>query len=69
MANFLSKILGNTNEREIKRLNKTVEAIEALEGRMKTLSDEQLRQKTDEFKKRLAAGETLTTCWWKPSRW
>jgi preprotein translocase subunit SecA len=59
MANFLSKILGNTNEREIKRLNKTVEAIEALEGRMKALSDEQLRQKTDEFKKRLAAGETL----------
>jgi preprotein translocase subunit SecA len=59
MANFLSKILGNTNEREIKRLNKTVEAIEALEGRMKVLSDEQLRQKTDEFKKRLAAGETL----------
>ena len=59
MASFLSKILGNTNEREIKRLNKTVEAIEALEGRMKTLSDEQLRQKTDEFKKRLAAGETL----------
>ena len=59
MANFLSKILGNTNEREIKKLNKTVEAIEALEGRMKALSDEQLRQKTDEFKKRLAAGETL----------
>ena len=59
MANFLSKILGNTNEREIKRLNKTVEAIEALEGQMKALSDEQLRQKTDEFKKRLAAGETL----------
>jgi preprotein translocase subunit SecA len=59
MANFLSKILGNTNEREIKKLNKTVEAIEALEGQMKALSDEQLRQKTDEFKKRLAAGETL----------
>ncbi len=39
--------------------NKTVEAIEALEGQMKALSDEQLRQKTDEFKKRLAAGETL----------
>ena len=59
MANFLSRILGSSNEREIKKLNKTVEAIEALEGQMKAFSDEQLRQKTDEFKKRLAAGETL----------
>ena len=59
MANFLSKILGNTNEREIKKLKKTVDAIEALEDKMEALSDQALRQKTDEFRKRLAEGETL----------
>ena len=59
MANFLSKILGNNNEREIKKLKKTVDAIEALEDKMEALSDQALRQKTDEFRKRLAEGETL----------
>lgn len=59
MASFLSKILGNTNEREIKKLNKTVEAIEAREEEMKVLSDQTLKQKTEEFKQRLAEGETV----------
>ncbi len=59
MAGFLSKIFSSANEREIKRLSKTVEAIEALEGSMRALSDEGLKNKTDEFKDRLAAGETL----------
>ena len=53
------KIFGTHSEREIKRINAQVDAIEALAPQMKELSDEQLRAKTDEFKKRLAAGETL----------
>ena len=53
------KIFGTHSEREIKRINAKVDAIEALAPEMKALSDEQLRAKTDEFKKRLAAGETL----------
>src|SRR5687767_9558704 len=58
MASFFSKILGNSNEREIKKLSKTVEAIEALENEMKGLTDGQLKEKTNEFKERLAQGET-----------
>ncbi|MBR4412520.1 MAG: preprotein translocase subunit SecA [Lachnospiraceae bacterium] len=53
------KIFGTHSEREIKRINAKVDAIEALAPEMKALSDEQLRAKTDEFKKRLANGETL----------
>ena len=56
---FLTKILGNQNDREIKKLSKKIEEIEALEGSMQALSDEDLRGKTDEFKARLASGETL----------
>ena len=56
---FLSKIFGNQNDREIKKLEKQVDAIEALEPEMKALSDAELRAKTDEFKSRLAQGETL----------
>ena len=53
------KIFGTHSQREIKRINDKVDAIEALAPEMKELSDEQLRAKTDEFKKRLADGETL----------
>ena len=53
------KIFGTHSQREIKRINDKVDAIEALAPQMKELSDEQLRAKTDEFKKRLADGETL----------
>ena len=56
---FLSKIFGNQNDREIKKLEKQVDAIEALEPEMEALSDAELRAKTDEFKSRLAQGETL----------
>jgi preprotein translocase subunit SecA len=59
MANFLSRIFGDPNDREIKRLSRTVEQIEALEPEMKALSDAQLKAKTGEFKKRLQQGETL----------
>ena len=53
------KIFGTHSEREIKRISDKVDAIEALRDKMKAMSDEELRAKTDEFKKRLAAGETL----------
>ncbi len=52
-------VFGDPNERELKRHRETVERINALEPDMQRLSDEQLRAKTDEFKARLAAGETL----------
>lgn len=56
---FLSKIFGNQNDREIRKLEKIVDAIEALEPQMEALTDAELRAKTDEFKARLANGETL----------
>ncbi len=56
---FLEKIFGDANSKEIKRIEKTVEKIEALDSKMQSLSDEQLQAKTAEFKERLANGETL----------
>jgi preprotein translocase subunit SecA len=50
---LLGKVFGTKNEREIKRLLPRVEAINALEPEMQKLSDEQLRAKTDEFRKRI----------------
>ncbi|WP_252091119.1 preprotein translocase subunit SecA [Pseudomonas sp. MWU13-3659] len=58
-APLLKKLFGSKNEREIKRMLKTVSAVNALEEKMVALSDEQLRGKTAEFKERLAKGETL----------
>ncbi|HKW19374.1 MAG TPA: preprotein translocase subunit SecA [Terriglobales bacterium] len=49
----LGKVFGTKNEREIKRLRPRVAAINALEPEMQKLSDEQLRAKTDEFRKRI----------------
>jgi preprotein translocase subunit SecA len=59
MASLIKKLFGDSNDREIKRLMKTVEQIEALEPSMKALSDKQLQAKTAEFKSRYAAGESL----------
>ena len=56
---LFSKLFGNRSEREVKALTATVDRIEALEEEYKQLSDRQLRDKTDEFKARLAKGETL----------
>ena len=52
---LLGKVFGTKNERELKRLMPQVEAINALEPQMKQLSDEQLRAKTDEFRRRIQA--------------
>lgn len=53
------KSIFNANEREIKQFRKVVEQINALEPAMQALSDVELQAKTDEFRKRLAEGETL----------
>src|SRR5690625_5844853 len=52
-------IFGSKNERELKRMRKIVVQINALEGDMEKLTDEQLRAKTAEFRRRLADGATL----------
>ncbi|KPU26890.1 preprotein translocase subunit SecA [Caloranaerobacter sp. TR13] len=59
MKGLFKKIFGTYSEREIKRLNPLVEKIESLEDEMKKLTDAQLKQKTQEFKNRLANGENL----------
>ena len=56
---IIDKIIGTHSERELKRIRSTVDSIEAMRPKMQALSDEELRGKTDEFKKRLANGETL----------
>ncbi|MFZ7133723.1 MAG: preprotein translocase subunit SecA [Eubacteriales bacterium] len=55
---LLKRILGDTDEKEVKKLMKTVQCIEALEDEISSLSDEGLRGKTEEFKNRLRNGET-----------
>jgi preprotein translocase subunit SecA len=57
--NPLTKLFGSRNDRLMKTYRKTVDRINALEGPLEQLSDEQLRNKTQEFKDRVAAGETL----------
>jgi preprotein translocase subunit SecA len=56
---LLKKIFGTKNERELKRLWPIVHKINSLEPSVTSLSDKDLRKKTEEFKKRLEAGETL----------
>lgn len=56
---LLEKIFGDLNEKEVKKISKIVDKIEALDEEMQGLSDEDLRAKTDEFKERVKNGETL----------
>ena len=56
---LLDSIFGNMNDKEVKRLSRMADEIEALEPEMQGLTDSHLRAKTDEFKERLASGETL----------
>ncbi len=56
---LLSKVIGTHSEREVKRVIPIVNKIEAMEPEMEKLSDEELKAKTPEFKKRLEEGETL----------
>ncbi|UEP28377.1 MULTISPECIES: preprotein translocase subunit SecA [unclassified Burkholderia] len=56
---FLQKIFGSRNQRLVKQYQKTVATINALETQIEQLTDDQLRGKTDEFRQRVAAGESL----------
>ena len=55
----VTSLFGSANARYLKRLQPKVASINALEEQLKSLSDEQLREKTTEFRRRLAEGETL----------
>lgn len=59
IARLLAQIFGTKNEREVKNLQPLVDKINALEPSMKALSDEQLKEKTNEFRQRISAGATL----------
>ena len=59
MFKLLEKIIGSYSDRELKRIMPIIDKIESLEPEMQALSDEQLKAKTPEFKKRLSEGETL----------
>ncbi|MFZ0135155.1 MAG: preprotein translocase subunit SecA [Desulfobacterales bacterium] len=59
MLNFLTKVFGSKNERELKKLQPVIEQINALEPGLKALSDDQLKAQTAGFKERLGNGEPL----------
>ncbi|SEL32662.1 protein translocase subunit secA [Paenibacillus sp. cl141a] len=59
MLGLVKKIFGDTNERDVKRLMKTVDVINKMEPDFEKLSDEQLQAKTEEFRARIEKGETL----------
>ena len=58
MANFLQKLL-NGEKKQIATIDKKMNAVEALQPEIEKLSDEQLKGKTEEFRSRLANGQTL----------
>jgi preprotein translocase subunit SecA len=57
--NFLTKVFGSKNERELNKIKPTVEMINKLEPELKAMSDEQLRSRTSIFKERIEKGELL----------
>ena len=59
MLGWLTKIVGDSNEREIERLSSAVADTNDLEQSIQSLTDDELRDKTDEFRQRLNQGETL----------
>ena len=59
ISQFLTKVFGSANQRVVKRLQGTVEKINALEPVIQELSDEALQAKTNDFRKQLAEGKTL----------
>ncbi|MFA9486189.1 MULTISPECIES: preprotein translocase subunit SecA [unclassified Moraxella] len=59
LSKIIGSVIGTKNERELKRMRKVVATINALEPSISALSDDELRQKTTEFKERHANGESL----------
>ena len=56
---LLTRVFGSRNERQLRQLNRIVAKINALEPEIQTLSDDQLKAKTAEFRERVAGGEAL----------
>ena len=52
MASLIDKVFGTHSERELKRIKPIVDKIESLRPQMQALSDEELKAKTEEYKKR-----------------
>ncbi|MBR9909067.1 MAG: preprotein translocase subunit SecA [Gammaproteobacteria bacterium] len=59
LQKLVKSVFGSKNDRELKRMGKLVKKVNELEPAMEALTDEQLRQKSDEFKERFQKGETL----------
>lgn len=59
MIKMLSNLVNRFSEREVRRYRGVVAKVNALEPQIQTLSDDELRQKTDEFRQRIANGETV----------
>jgi len=59
VLNFLTKVFGSKNERELKQMQPLVERINALEPDMQAMSDEKLKSQTAVFRQRFDQGETL----------
>ena len=59
ISSLLTKMFGSRNQRTLKQLNKTVQTINALEPQFESLTDQELKAKTAEFKARLEQNETL----------
>lgn len=59
MMEVFKKLLGQSNEAEVRRLQKIADQVLVREAEYRALTDEQLQAKTPEFKQRLKAGETL----------
>ncbi|MCG6395718.1 hypothetical protein K6U71_15045, partial [Vibrio alginolyticus] len=58
LVKLLTKIFGSRNDRTLRRLRKSVEAINRMEPEFEKLSDDELKAKTQEFRDRLAKGES-----------
>lgn len=59
LTKLMQKVFGSRNQRLLNRMEKTVQTINALEPKFKALSDQELKNKTAEFRQRLQQGETL----------
>ncbi len=56
---IFTKVFGTASDRVLKTLKPIVDHVNSLESGLQTLTDAELRQKTDKFRERLAAGETM----------
>ena len=65
LSKIIGSVVGTKNDRELKRMRKVVSKINAHEATIQALSDEQLQQKTAEFKERHQQGESLDALYQK----